>query len=108
VSFCVSLPPTPTPQGWKLHVWGDVTRATDWGRGLEPTGFEDGPYWNLKLKTSANHVGVLIYKGDSLQGEQKAAGWWAACVPWSCCGHCIASSGLPSCPIMLEEGVAGA
>lgn len=55
-------------------MWGDVREAPAWGRGLEPTGFDDGPYWNLKLKSSANHVGVLVYKGDSVKGEEKAAG----------------------------------
>jgi hypothetical protein len=55
-------------------VWGDVKEATAWGRGLEPSGFDDGPYWQLKLKPSANHVGVLVYKGDSTKGEEKAAG----------------------------------
>jgi hypothetical protein len=41
---------------------------------LEPSGFDDGPYWQLKLKPSANHLGVLVYKGDSTKGEEKAAG----------------------------------
>jgi hypothetical protein len=61
-------------QGWALHVWGDVKEAPAWGEGLQPTGFNDGPFWTLKLKPSANHVGVLIYKGDSTKGEEKAAG----------------------------------
>lgn len=66
--------PSPPLQGWKLHVWGDVKEAPAWGRGLEPTGFDDGPFWVLKLKPGANHVGCLVYKGDSTQGEEKAAG----------------------------------
>lgn len=55
-------------------MWGDVKEAPAWGRGLEPTGFDDGPFWVLKLKPGANHVGCLVYKGDSTQGEEKAAG----------------------------------
>lgn len=61
-------------QGWQLHVWGDVNSAPAWGHGLAPSGFDDGPYWELSLKASANHVGVLVYKGDSSKGEEKAAG----------------------------------
>lgn len=67
-------PPTSPLQDWKLHVWGDVKEAPAWGRGLEPTGFDDGPFWALKLKPGANHVGCLVYKGDSTTGEEKAAG----------------------------------
>lgn len=62
-------------------MWGDVKVPTDWGIGLPPSGFKDGgPFWSLQLKTSANHVGVLIYKGDSTKGEEKAAGGCVLCV----------------------------
>lgn len=60
-------------QGWGLHVWGDVIQPTPWSTPLPPSGLgPEGAYWDIKLLTSANHVGALIHKG-----EEKAAGWSA-------------------------------
>jgi hypothetical protein len=62
-------------QGWKLHVWGDVAAPTVWGAGLTPTGLTaGGPFWAVQLKPHATHVGLIVYRGDSTSGEEKAAG----------------------------------
>lgn len=64
------IPQNSYMQGWGLHVWGNVTNQTNWNTPQQPTGLgREGPYWDIKLQTSANHVGVLIHKG-----EEKAAG----------------------------------
>ncbi|KAF8068441.1 PU1 [Scenedesmus sp. PABB004] len=56
--------------GWNLHLWGDVEAATSWSAPKQPTGTgPEGPYWDIKLKPGAGHVGLLIHKG-----EEKAAG----------------------------------
>lgn len=55
-------------RGWALHLWGDVAEGTrsEWPKGLSPSGADaSGSYWDLPLKPNAQHVGLLIHKGES-------------------------------------------
>ncbi|MFI9559632.1 pullulanase-type alpha-1,6-glucosidase [Nonomuraea endophytica] len=60
------------PDGWGLHVWGDVERPTEWGTPVAFQG-EDafGRFAWIKLKPGATSVGLLPHKGDEKDGGDR-------------------------------------
>ncbi|MDP9862279.1 MULTISPECIES: pullulanase-type alpha-1,6-glucosidase [Streptosporangium] len=60
------------PDGWGLHVWGDVEKPTEWGSPLPLTG-EDayGRFAWIKLKPGAANVGIIVHKGDEKDGGDR-------------------------------------
>ncbi|MFJ2032105.1 pullulanase-type alpha-1,6-glucosidase [Streptosporangium sp. NPDC087985] len=60
------------PDGWGLHVWGDVETPTEWGSPLPLTGEDSyGRFAWIKLKPGAANVGIIIHKGDEKDGGDR-------------------------------------
>ncbi|MFI6813676.1 pullulanase-type alpha-1,6-glucosidase [Nonomuraea sp. NPDC050328] len=60
------------PDGWGLHVWGDVERPTAWDAPL-PLHGEDafGRFAWIRLTPGATGVGLLVHKGEEKDGGER-------------------------------------
>ncbi len=52
-------------EGFKLHVWENITDEVTWENGLEIAGEDEyGVYWDVNLAEGAQKVGFIIHKSD--------------------------------------------